>query len=412
MAFALPKPQECVECGGEGIYHRSTYFLIAIDDFFASLFTSSEKPSFLAKAAEKFENWIGPYFLRGAVALGLAKKYSQHDEHTQLLAQMLWQEANARGIEMWEWRLFDLPRNVFHARIPYTDSKGRKRERVIDFEGIPNPPAGDDHVWWMDNKAKLKEEFMRRGLPVAKGGSAKTEKEALEIHRRVTPPVIAKPHSGSGSRHTTLHIADEAELLQAFRVGKQVSPQVVIEEELVGPVYRATCVDGKFAAALRRDPPSVVGDGVHTVTELVEEENKNPQRGGPYFSKIQLNEKAAEELRWQKLTLESIPPKGQRVYFHQKVNWSVGGTTADVTDETHPENIELFEKAARELKAPIVGIDFIIKDISKSWKEQERCGILECNSMPFFDNHHLPYEGKPRNVAALIWDMVTPPSTK
>ena len=188
-----------------------------------------------------------------------------------------------------------------------------------------------------------------------------------------------------------------------------------MEEELTGSVYRATVVDGEFIAALRRDPPSVVGDGVHTVAELVEEENKKPGRSGPYFSRIQLfdeggklNAHAEKELAWQKLSLESVPPKAARIYFHQKVNWSVGGTTCDVTDEVHPDNVALFEQAARELKASVTGIDFIIKDISKSWKEQERCGILECNSMPFFDNHHLPFEGQPRNVAAKIWDMVTP----
>jgi cyanophycin synthetase len=269
----------------------------------------------------------------------------------------------------------------------------------------------------MDEKARLKTEFTKRGLAVAKGGAAKNEKEALTIYRSITPPVIVKPASGSGSRHTILHITDEAELVRAFKVAKQISPIVIVEEELVGPVYRATVVDGKFVAALRRDPPSVLADGVHTVAELVAEENTRPGRQGPYFSHIKLfeadgsvNQIAAEELKWQGLNEKSVPEKGKRVYFHQKVNWSVGGTTADVTAQVHPDNIELFEKAAKELRAQIVGIDFIVKDISKSWKEQERTGILECNSMPFFDNHHLPYEGEPHNVAAAIWDMVTPQS--
>ncbi len=57
------------------------------------------------------------------------------------------------------------------------------------------------------------------------------------------------------------------------------------------------------------------------------------------------------------------------------------------------------------LKAPIVGIDFIIEDISKPWQEQAKCGVIECNGRPFFDNHHLPFEGKPRNVAGAIWDF-------
>ncbi len=407
MALAVPKPKACPDCGDGGIFHGFTYFSILMDEVFIGIFRPSDKPSFIKRAATRFEHIIGPAFLSFFVLVRLAQKVTKPDDGTQLLALMLWNEAKARGIEMWEWRLFGLPRNIFVARFP-----DRKR---IAFEGIPVPVKGPEHVWWMDNKAILKKEFMKRRLVVAKGDFAKNKKEALALYRKLTPPVIAKPHSGSGSRHTILHIANEDELVRAFEVAKQVSPKVIIEEELVGPVYRATVVDGKFVAAIRRDPPSVVGDGVHTIAELVQVENKKEGRQGPYFSKIQLfddggemTEAAKEELAWQKLAPESVPPEAARVYFHQKVNWSVGGTTRDVTDETHPDNIALFERTARELTTPIVGIDFIIKDISRSWQEEKRCGILECNSMPFFDNHHLPFEGKPRNVAAAIWDMVAP----
>ena len=161
-----------------------------------------------------------------------------------------------------------------------------------------------------------------------------------------------------------------------------------------------------LAATLRRDQPHVIGDGVHSINELVQQANTNPARSGPYFHQMILDETAKQELAWQNMTVSSTPEKGQRVTLHQKINWGVGGTTADVSDVVHPDNIGLFEETARVLKAPIVGIDFIIPDITRSWKEQDRCGIIECNSMPFFDNHHLPFEGEPRNVAKLIWDMV------
>lgn len=127
---------------------------------------------------------------------------------------------------------------------------------------------------------------------------------------------------------------------------------------------------------------------------------------GPYFHKIKTDDSAMNELKWHGHTMSDVLPKGKRVTFHQKVNWSVGGTTADVSDEVHPDNVALFERVAEVLKAPIVGIDFIISDMNRSWKEQEKCGIIECNSMPFFDNHHLPFEGKPRNVAGAIWEMI------
>jgi D-alanine-D-alanine ligase-like ATP-grasp enzyme len=407
MSVALVKESKvCEDCGGDGVPHGFTYFNIWLGETLDSVFKPKKRKGVISNAMHRFEHWISVPFLEAFVLIGLAKKQKRPDDGTLLLARCLWEEADARGIEMYEWRLFGLPRNILVARFPR--GIGGKRQKAIAFEGIPAASYERDRVEWIDDKARLKEEFSATGLPVARGGSVSSPKQALKLYRSLTPPVIVKPRSGSGSRHTVLHITDEAELIRAFRVAKQVSPQVVLEEELEGPVYRATVVNGKFVAAIRRDPPHVVGDGVHTVAELVEEANKHPARSGPYFSKIELNEKAEKELAWQGVALTDVPAKGLFIYFHQKVNWSVGGTTADVTDEVHPDNQALFEKAAQILHAPITGIDFIIKNISSSWKEQKRCGILECNSMPFFDNHHLPFEGKPRNVAAAIWDMVTP----
>jgi cyanophycin synthetase len=145
---------------------------------------------------------------------------------------------------------------------------------------------------------------------------------------------------------------------------------------------------------------------VHTIEELVAEANKHSKRGGPYFSKMTLDDAALSELSYLHLTPQSIPEKGMRVTLNQKVNWAIGGTTTDVTDEVHPDNKKLFEDAAQLLKAPVIGYDFIIEDIARSWKETKRSGIIECNSMPFFDNHHLPFAGEPRNVAGAIWDTV------
>jgi len=375
-----------------------TYIGIVIDGLFAPLANPSPFKRVIERAVYSVERKITPHILDALMDWGWAKRISEPDDDTQLLALMAWNEAKERGISIAEFRLFNLPRNIFVAKL----TNGKK----IAYEGLPLPGDSDlNRAQWMDDKAVLKEKFRKLGLPVAKGGSAATLKEARKIFQDLVPPAIAKPFSGSGSRHTTLHITNDEELAHAFKIAKQVAPKVVIEEELVGPVYRATVVEGVFAASLRRDQPHVVGDGTSTTAELVEKANEHPARSGPYFHKIKLDETALEELRWQNLTPESILPEGVRATLHQKINWSVGGTTADVTDETHPDNIELFEEVARVLNAPIVGLDFIIEDISRSWKEQDRLGILECNSMPFFDNHHLPFEGKSRNVAALIWDM-------
>lgn len=401
MPFTLPEPAPCRDCGDGAIFHRLTYISIEIDEFLKPLAKPNPFLRAIAKAVYAVERKVTPVILEGFMKLGWAKRVTEPDDGTQLLALMLWNEAKERGIKVVEFRLFDLPRNIFLATYP----DGRR----IAYEGIPTPGHSELlRAPWMDDKAILKEKFRALGLPVAKGGAVRTLEEAKKLFATLTPPVIAKPFSGSASRHTVLHIMNEEDLARGFQIAKQVAPKVVIEEELNGPVYRATVVNGKFAAALRRDQPHVIGDGTHTIRELVEEANTHPARSGPYFHQMKLDDPAIEELSWQGLTPESVPEKGVRVTLHQKINWSVGGTTADVTDETHPDNIELFEEVARVLMAPIVGLDFIIPDMARSWKEQERLGILECNSMPFFDNHHLPFEGKPRNVAGLIWDMNEP----
>lgn len=394
----VPKAIACEECGSDPIFHRMTYYTILIDDAMRSVFDPGFVGRWLARAAHALERAVTPPLLELLMALGVAKRIERPDDGTQLLALMLWQEADTRGIIVEEVRLFDLPRNIFLARFP----DGKK----IAYEGIPLPPRSIYRADWLDNKAELKKRFAKLGLPVAKGGSASSFRQAKRLYAKLAPPVIVKPYSGSGSRHTLLHIDTEAELKRAYSVATQICPAAVIEEELVGPVYRATVVDGSLAATLRRDQPHVIGDGLRTITELVEDANRHPARQGPYFHMMQLDAAAEKELAWQKMTVSSIPENGMRVTLHQKINWSVGGTTADVSDEVHPDNAALFEETARVLAAPIVGIDFIIGDITRSWKEQERSGIIECNSMPFFDNHHLPFEGKPRNVAGLIWDMV------
>lgn len=395
--MALAK--ECKDCGGSAIPHQITYFNLLIDELVRPVIAPGPLLRFLNRISFSVERLVTPSIFSFLVAIGLAKKVTEPDEHTMLLALMIWNEAKARGIDMWEFRLFNLPRNLFVATYP----NGKR----ISFEGIPEPRHGVHRAWWMDNKALLKQHFSKLGLPIASGGSTFTEAGARAIYRKLVPPVIIKPYAGSASRHTVLHIDNETELIRAFKVATQVAPFAVIEEELVGPVYRATVVNGTLSATLRRDPPHVIADGEHTIEELVAEANKNPQRGGPYFSKIILDTDAEEELAWQGYTKDSIPEAGTRVLLNQKVNWSLGGTTADVSDEVHPDNVILFEEVARVLKAPIVGIDFIIGDMATSWKEQDRCGVLECNSMPFFDNHHLPFEGTPRNVAGDIWDMVS-----
>jgi D-alanine-D-alanine ligase-like ATP-grasp enzyme len=403
MPLTLPKPGPCIECGESPVFHKATYASIVIDELLSPLSRPGRGPRFLARAGYALEERISPMLFDAFVALGMATRLTEPDADTTLLGATVWEEGKRRGISINEIRLFGLPRNIFVATYP----DGRR----IAYEGIPSDLRDLDRVSWMDNKAELKRRFRKAGIPIADGGEAHTLERAKRVFDSIRPPVIVKPHSGSGSRHTTLQITTHEELARAFAVAKMVTPLPLIEEQLEGLVYRVTVVDGVYAAALRRFPPQVAGDGTSTVAELVAKENEHPLRAGPYFSRIRLADKADAELARQGLARDSIPEEGRIVTLHQKINWTVGGTTEDATEDAHPENIALFERIAKELKAPVMGMDFIIGDLSRPWHEQERIGVLECNSMPFFENHLIIFRGTPRNIAAKVWDMVAPASS-
>jgi cyanophycin synthetase len=260
----------------------------------------------------------------------------------------------------------------------------------------------------MDNKSIMISRFQQAGIPVPRGGACKTVEQALEVFHNLKTTAVAKPILGSRSRHTVTGITTDQQLAHAFHVAQEISPWVIVEQQLEGMVYRATVIGGKVVGVLRREPAHVVGDGQRTVRQLVAEANKNPLRHGPVFHPLLLGAEARAQLERQGLTPDSLPAGGQMVTLNQKVGRGEGASNADVTDETHPENIRLFEKVGAVLADPLVGIDFIIRDITKPWTEQNNCGVIECNAMPFIDLHHHPLTGKPRDAAGALWGIVFP----
>jgi D-alanine-D-alanine ligase-like ATP-grasp enzyme len=385
--------KHCQECN-EATNHRVEYMGALLDTAFLPLAALQRR--FAPNTSNPGRGKIFLHLYTALERLGMGQFLETPDDKTLLLDQVLWDEANRRGIVMREFRLFGAAKGLFIATLP--------SGKVIDFDGVPLPPWRA--AWWINDKPKLVKELRSVGFPVANGKSVRTLRQAKALFKKMQTPLVVKPSVGSASRHTTMHISTQEGLVTAFHSAKKLSPWVMIEEELTGAVYRPTLVNGNLIAVLRRDQAFVTGDGTRTVRELVEEENKDPGRSGPYFSPVKLGIAAEAELEIQGLNKESIPAQGRRVQLNQKINWSLGGTTTDVADEVHPDNVKLFEDVAKLLHAPLVGIDFIIEDISRSWREQTRCGIIECNDMPYFDNHHLPYKGKPRNVAGPIWDLV------
>jgi cyanophycin synthetase len=346
--------------------------------------------------------WIGPILTKVLTILHLGNITVALNDKDSLRTKVLWEEATKRGIVMKEFHLFGIGNDIFISKF-----KGEMRF----FDVLPRTkdynPKG---LEWMDNKNEMKKHFAKEGIKVAAGGIASSKKEALKIFNSINKPVITKPNLGSRSRHTTTHISTEEELEKAYKLAHQLSPWVMIEEELTGYVHRGTVIGGKLIAVLRREPAYVIGDGVHNVRELIDIENKNPLRAGPIFHQLALDEEAIKELTHWGKTADTIPKDKEIVTLGQKTSRAVGGGLTDMTDVVHSDNKEMLEKIGKVLNDPLIGVDFIMDDVSISWKDQPRCGVIECNSAPFIDLHHFPLIGKPHNVAAALWDIIYPES--
>jgi cyanophycin synthetase len=154
----------------------------------------------------------------------------------------------------------------------------------------------------------------------------------------------------------------------------------------------------------------VVGDGTHTIEELVAEVNKDPRRGVGHekvLTRITLDAAADRLLSQQELTRTAVPAAGREVWLQPTANLSTGGTAVDVTDTIHPDNRDMAERAIKALGLDVGGVDFLTTDITRSYREVGG-GICECNAAPGFRMHVAPSEGTPRDVAKPVLDMLFP----
>lgn len=396
--------KECQYCGPNPINHQSARWAIIFDLLFKPLFVPIEllrhKIGNLVKINSlKNEKYIAKT-LRFLSKIGIGRIESALDSEDSYRTKCLWDSAQKRGISIERYRLGDLSglRTLMIAEY---------NEDIAVFDGLPRPSRKyPKSIEWVDDKAIMRDKFKKASIPVAKGGVCLTLAQAKSVFRDIASQVIVKPRTGSRSRHTTIHINSEDELEEAFYVAKQLSPWVVVEEELSGMVFRATVIAGKTAGVIRREPPHVIGDGEHTVSQLVDIANQHPERQGPLFHHINLGIEAQNELLRQNFTGDSVPENGEVVLLGQKIGRGSGGSTTELTNKAHPQNIQLFEKIADFLGDSLVGIDFIVEDIEKPWPEQAKCGVIECNSLPFIDLHHYPLFGEPRDVAGALWESV------
>ncbi|MDT8903702.1 cyanophycin synthetase [Anaeroselena agilis] len=260
------------------------------------------------------------------------------------------------------------------------------------------------------DKSLTKHVLAGGGVPVPEGLVVDSAAEAVRAAGLLGRPVAVKPAGGNQGKGVTLNVTSPSEVERAFTIAAAFDSRVLVEEFIPGRQYRLCIVGGKMAAAAERIPAYVTGDGVHTVSELVELVNRDPLRGEGHerpLTRIKIDPVAITVLARQELTSQTVPEAGRVVYIRENANLSTGGTAVDVTDAVHPDNVLLAERAAMLLGLDVAGVDLVAEDIGRPITDGHGV-VIEVNAAPGIRMHHYPSAGKPRDVAARVVDHLFP----
>ena len=254
------------------------------------------------------------------------------------------------------------------------------------------------------------------GLPVPRSEAVRTVDQALAAARRVGYPVVCKPLDGNHGRGVVLGIHNDEDLRAGFPIAEEQSRRgsVIVESYITGNDYRVLVIGGRLVALAERVPAHVVGDGEHTVAQLVEITNADPRRGVGHekvLTRIKVDEAAVALVHEQGYAMDDVPPRDTMVKLTLTGNMSTGGISIDRTFEAHPDNVEIAEEAARVVGLDIAGIDFICPDITQPVRETGGA-ICEVNAAPGFRMHTHPTIGDAQFIAKPVIDSLFPPGSR
>jgi cyanophycin synthetase len=261
------------------------------------------------------------------------------------------------------------------------------------------------------DKELTKQLLHAAGVAVPLGRPVTSAEDAWAAAQEIGGPVVVKPRDGNQGKGISVNIRSREEVMAAYETAIEFRDDILVERFLPGHDYRFLVIGDKLIAAARREPPQVIGDGVHTVRQLVDIVNADPRRGEGHatsLTKIRFDDIALARLALQGLQADSVPPRGTRVILRNNANLSTGGTATDVTDDVHPELAACAVAAAQTVGLDICGIDVVCDSVLKPLEDQGG-GIVEVNAAPGLRMHLSPSYGKGRNVGEAIVSMMFKP---
>lgn len=228
--------------------------------------------------------------------------------------------------------------------------------------------------------------------------------------RKIGFPIVIKPVFGSHGDHIYMDIENETELehiiTNVFVNG--IKKPFIIEKQFEGKEYRVFLTKNGDYAVLHRDPASVIGDGKHTISELIEIENEKRKERTNSLCPIAVDEITEIYMKKNNISMDDIPEENKKVYLRHNSNVAKGGLCIDYTDKVHNSVIENCKKILETFSGlSYVGIDYMSKNIEENQTE-DMYNIVEVNTVPGIHMHMRPSHGEPRNVAKYMVDLIFP----
>ncbi len=254
------------------------------------------------------------------------------------------------------------------------------------------------------------------GLPVPLQRMVYSPREAVRAAHRIGFPVVVKPLDANHGRGVSINLTEDEQVEEGFDEARDKgnSRAILVESYVSGFDHRMLVVNEQLVAVAKRVPGHVVGDGKQSINELIDEVNSDPRRGIGHekvLTNLELDKQANRLMKDAGVTAETVLPKGEILYLRSTANLSTGGTAIDMTDVVHPDNKDMAERAIKAVGLDVGGVDFLIDDITRSYKEIGGA-IVEVNAAPGFRMHVAPSEGTPRDVSGKVMDMLFPVGTR
>nr|WP_314629685.1 N-acetylglutaminylglutamine synthetase [uncultured Noviherbaspirillum sp.] len=299
-------------------------------------------------------------------------------------ARIIVDEARRRGISV---EIVDAAAGIFKLR--HVGHEMLCRESLTELTG------GVAMTWCQDKVLTLRR-LASVGLRVPQQRTA-GDTDADLAFLREQGAIVVKPALGEQGRGISVGVRTEEELEQAIERARKEGGHIVLEQLCEGQDLRIVVIGYKMVAAAIRRPAEVTGDGQSSMAQLIERQSARRAAATGGESRIPTDAETLRCLAGQGLDMESVPGDGQRVQVRKTANLHTGGTIHDVTAQLHPTLRAAAESAARALRIPVVGLDFLVPA-----PDQEDYVIIEANERPGLANH------EPQPTAQRFVDLLFP----